>query len=162
MFKNNNAWSKDSATAPPHWEWNKQLSRPPTLMISQANCLLCVPSGGNNCAFFLIWLTSSLTYLKISSGQLPNAWLSCLNWVSLKQRGSILQRLDGKGCDVTLNHRSLGNRDWGSICARLTFFLNMKKKSNKIVPCTLCIDPSGLQYPSTKCSLRKWRNYIEK
>lgn len=48
VFKNNNTQRQNSAAALPRCEWNKQLSRPPTLMISQANCLLCGSSGGNN------------------------------------------------------------------------------------------------------------------
>lgn len=105
VFKSNNASSKDSAAASPHCEWNKQSSRPPTLMISQTNCLLCGSSGGNNCVSSLF---GSHPFSHI--WKYPQAVSQCTN--PLFEFSSVKQ------CRT-------------HICRKAYYFLNIQKVLNK-------------------------------
>lgn len=138
VFKSNNAWRKDSAAALPRCEWNKQLSRPPTLMISQANCLLCGPSGGNNCVFSLF---GSLPFSHI--WKYPQAVSRCTGLLfeldSFKQHSSILQGSHDRG-SMMRHHRSVENTGDGSEIFDLSFFFFFKyTKDIKPNCCAQCM-----------------------
>lgn len=56
---------------------------PPTLMVSQANCLFCGPSGGNNCVFSLFGSLPVSHIWKHPQAMHEDAWVSCLKGILL-------------------------------------------------------------------------------
>lgn len=85
VFVNNNAWRKFSAAPSSHWARSKQMGPPPQPWWFHKLIAYYVAHWGEITVYFLIWLASCFTYLKISSGvlwMLEFAVQICLFWAT--------------------------------------------------------------------------------